>query len=69
MDRYELYTEYQTKENWISIFPSVFPITFSHYFMQNITFSFIQIIVTISYDCLPMYVHSQHQESKMKEIS
>lgn len=37
--------------------------------MQNIIFTCIQIIITILYDRLLVYVHSQHQESKMKEIS
>lgn len=59
MDRYALYTEYHTKEKKIRLglnfcFPSVFQLIFSHHIMQNIIFSFIQIIITISHDCLPM---------------
>ena len=59
MDRYELYTEYHTKEQKIRLglnfyFLSVFQLVFSHHIMQNIIFSFIQIIITISHDCLPV---------------
>lgn len=72
-DRHEMHSEYQTKEKEIILgmdllcSHSVFIYIFSSFYAKYY-FSFIQIIITISYDCLPIYVYSQHQQTKMKEI-
>lgn len=71
MDRYKLYTEYQTKEKKIIVGLDLhFSYNFSSYIFSSFYAKYYILFHPdnrISYDNLPVYVHSQHQESKIKK--